>query len=95
MVIKKEKLTEFNKLVKVLTTTTNNEDNGCVFYEFYQGIKLKSEYILYEKWKNKKSLDKHLQRLRQLLGPTKSGEVLSKKLKDCFKEAEDILYKVL
>lgn len=95
MIIKNEKLTEFKNLVKILTTTTNNEDEGCLFYEFYQGTKLKNEYILHEKWKNKEYLDKHLERLRHLFGPAKSGETLSKKLNDCFKETEDLLYKEL
>ncbi|KKS55770.1 MAG: Antibiotic biosynthesis monooxygenase [Candidatus Gottesmanbacteria bacterium GW2011_GWA1_42_26] len=92
MVIKKEKLAEFQQLVTLLTVTTREKDAGCLLYDFYQNASQKNEYLLYEKWKDKTFLDKHLARLRALLGPADPGKILSRKLNDCFASTEDVYY---
>lgn len=92
MIIKKEEEKEFiNTIIPQLVKSAN--ENGCIYYDFYQGLENPGEFILHEKWPSKENWNAHLERLVTLLGPKAEGSILPKKLLDYFEKTEDILYK--
>ena len=93
MVIKKGKEEEFKNLTKELTKSAYKDSERCVQYMFHQSVDDPKEFILYEKWRDQKALDAHINRLITLLGPREKNSILPAKLNDYFEKTEDLLYK--
>lgn len=91
MTIKSGKEEEFkNIIVKQLTTSAIA--NTCLHYAFYQNLENSREFILHEKWEDKKTWDGHINNLVKIFGEKAERSILPKKLEEYFETTESILY---
>ena len=83
---------EFHTLARRLTRLTRKEDAGCVNYVFLQQQDKPKEYVLFEQWRDKASLDQHIRHLERILGPPRPGEFMPSALLDLCSETRFTLY---
>ena len=63
MLAKCEQVEKFDTWLEDHVRVTKDNDEGCIAFEKYKGTKSDRIFVLYEKWKNQTSLDKHLERM--------------------------------
>ncbi|CAH0537780.1 putative quinol monooxygenase [Vibrio marisflavi] len=90
--IKPHLLSEFIEVAKKLTADTLGRRKGCISYSFNQRQDKPEEFVIYEQWESQETLDAHIEKLKDLLGPEKEGELLPEKLLNFYESAEPILY---
>lgn len=93
--VKETRLTEFKQLATELTEETRNVRDGCISYSFAQDPNSKTEFILFEQWRDQASLDTHIQHLFAKLGPAIEGKPLPKKLLDFYESAAPKFYNAI
>lgn len=57
--VKKEKLSEAEELMKMLTEKTNRNEEGCVEYYYIKSVADESEFTSLEIWENETEEAKH------------------------------------
>ena len=74
MTVKADRQQEFREMALELTATSRAEDPGCLLYAFFNRTADPRETILFEQWQDQESLDSHIRRLQDLLGPPDGEE---------------------
>lgn len=74
MTLKPESEADFKRVSEELTRTTLAEDDGCVSYIFLRQSDSPLEHVLFEQWRDQDSLNAHVARLRNVMGPADSDE---------------------
>lgn len=64
MLVKDGQVEEFDKWLENHVRVTTDIDAGCIAFEKNKGIGCKRIFVLYEKWWNQASFDKHLERMK-------------------------------
>ena len=76
MSIKPERQDEFRKMAGAMTAATHEKDAGCVAYTFLQQANDANRAVLFEQWSDQESLNNHVARLVQDMGPPEQDESL-------------------
>lgn len=72
----------YEKAAKMMAVA--REDDGCITFTYRQDIKDPCDFMLYEQWSDRDSLDAHLKNLQNIFGPAEEGKRLPKALLDCW-----------
>jgi len=91
--VKKEMLSEYLDLIKLLTKETTKK--GCLTYIFNQNIEEPTEFVLYEQWESQEDLDNHIDELFKILGPAKPGDPIPEKLMNMYEKATPVFYNII
>lgn len=91
--IKKEMLSEYIGLIKILIRETTRK--GCLTYSFNQNKEIPTEFVLYEQWESQEALDNHIKELFEILGPAKPGYPAPEKLMNMYENAKPVFYDVV
>jgi quinol monooxygenase YgiN len=95
---------EFRRIVELLTQTTHAEDTGCEAYTFLRQSDNSLRHVLFEQWTDQDSLNAHIARLQQIIGPADTDEAypeshfrrrLPKAFLDLFSETQVQRYEVV
>ena len=94
-VAKAERLEEFLNLLVALSKETRENHSGCMCYTYYQNLESPLEIVLYEQWKDQESLEIHVEKLLEALGPPNPGESIPAKLLAFVEGVETKFYNVV
>ncbi len=65
----------------------------CLYYSFFRSLDNPREFLVYYRFKTKSGQDKHIEKLREVLGPSPSKRDLPHKFLDLLSAEEVILFK--
>ena len=93
--VKAGRVDEFREFAARLAKTTNEEDDGCITYEFLQELDDPREFVIYEQWRDQPSLDAHAVHLRAMFGQPAPGARLPAALGDFFEKMTSARYEAI
>ena len=86
---------EFREFAASLAKVTNEEDEGCITYQFLQEIDDPREFVIYEQWRDQPSLDAHIVHLRAMFGEPEPGARLPAALGEFFEKMTSTKYEAI
>lgn len=70
-----------------------HKSKECLYYAFFQSLKNPREFLVYYRFKSKKGQDRHIDKLREVLGPSPSKRDLPLKFLELLSDEDVILFK--
>lgn len=81
----------FTKLAETVLVPEAKKIKGCILISFFQNTSNSREFLFYEQWDNKNSVQTYKQRLIKKLGKARPGEEFPEAMNKMIEEGEDLI----